>query len=153
MQIIHKNKKRCSNSLGNQWMQVKTMRYRFTPIRGKNWRVKKQQVMGRIREMKILPCHYGSTNWYRYSGRKSGRIEDVKDAESTTSSPNPGYVLQRVSRSIRDHIQGYSLQLCCEKEDLGTSKVSLTSELLGCVLCSSAVDLWTSCTCSSMSRS
>lgn len=55
--------------------------------------------------MKILLCHYQSANWYRCSGRQSGRNEDVKDVDPPTSSSSPGYVLQRVIRSIRNHAQ------------------------------------------------
>lgn len=56
--------------------------------------------MGRFREMNILLCHSGSANWYGCSGRKSGRNEGVKDADSSTSSPSLGWLYTPESSQV-----------------------------------------------------
>lgn len=149
MEVTHKSKKWCSNSLVINERQIKAMRYRFISTRGTKRELENSRWLGASEKWKSF-CHAGSANWYRCSEKKSGRTGDVGDAKTQQPASQPGGCAPERFQVLKEPCSKMFTEAMLWKWDAGVIRGAVTLGIFGCVLCSAVQqeDLWVRCTCS-----
>ena len=145
MEVTHRSKKRCSNSLVINGRQIKAMRYRFISTRGTKRELENSRWLGASEKWKSFR-HAGSANWYRRSGKKSGRTGDVGDAKIQQPASQPGGCAPERFQVHKEPCSKMFTEAMLWKWGTG----AITLGIFGCVLCGAVQqeDLWVRCTCS-----